>query len=631
MSAQPSYTEKQARDDCHSYQRLAGIVSRLINRDLNRLDDATAKKYFKPSVFQTVHSLHGFFNGRDLKKKDLIVSHQFAAPFFDYKGDPENAGTFMGRRLDGLTDAELAAGHRYFEIKRADGVTLLYTHYKSHPLLDAARWAYFQARQKPDYWNNPAKAITDELLDAALERLPKIDEEEISKWEARNKAREDKPDMEVGDVMMDAVLKGRWTKWKNQYREILEDETKKGGKNPLLVFEQIKRDLEQTARELYEAKCRQMEKQWPGTGYDFGEDDAQDNEKKVSGYRSVPHSEPLEASERGEVEEATPHKNVGGAEYEVVEPLELSESPKPEDSALMRGWALNWAAQGIPVFPLHEVIDGICTCSCTPKKCVGGNHGCGSECSSKGKHPRTKKGVDEATLDPQQIREWWEKWPTANIGGAMGGALRLLAVDIDPRNGGDASLHDLVEAHGDAWLDTKQHKTGSGGYHFFYTVPESINFSKGKLAPGVDLKWSGGYVVLPPSIHLSGLNYTVDNPADAATAPAWILEELTRPADVQPAKVIDFQERRAASGHFGARTYGDGERNNGLRDLMCGWWNNGLVEDEQELFEWALVARETRCAPGKDTPATDAQLWDLVQRTTRKYARGEQCQQGGAA
>jgi excisionase family DNA binding protein len=139
MSAQPSYTEKQARDDCHSYQRLAGIVSRLINRDLNRLDDATAKKYFKPSVFQTVHSLHGFFNGRDLKKKDLIVSHQFVAPFFDYKGDPENAGTFMARRLDGLADAELAAGHRYFEIERADGVTLLYTHYKSHPLLDAAR------------------------------------------------------------------------------------------------------------------------------------------------------------------------------------------------------------------------------------------------------------------------------------------------------------------------------------------------------------------------------------------------------------------------------------------------------------------------------------------------------------
>jgi hypothetical protein len=624
MSAQPSYTERQARDDCQSYQRFAGIVSRLINRDLNRLDDATAKKYFKPSLFQTVHSLHGFFNGRDLKKKDLIVSHQFVAPFFDYKGDPENSGTFMGRRLDGLADAEFASGHLYFEIERADNVTLLFTHYKSHPLLDAARWVYFQARQKPDYWKNPAIAITDELLDAALERLPKIDEKEISEWERCIRAREDKPDMEAGDMMMDAVLKGRWTKWKNQYREILEDETTKGGKNPLIVFEQIKRDLEQTARELYEVRCRQVEKQCSQTDYDFGQDDAQDNGCDVNGYRSVPHSEPLEASEQVDAEEATPHKNVGGTEYQVVGTAGLSETPKTENDFSMLGWALQWAALGIPVFPLHEVFDGICTCSCTPKKCSGGNHGCGSECSSKGKHPRTKKGVDEATTDAEQIRAWWDQWPMANIGGAMGGPRRLLAVDVDPRNGGDASLHDLVETHGDGWLDTRQHKTGSGGYHFFYTVPEGVNFSKGKLAPGIDLKWSGGYVVLPLSLHASGLNYSIDNQANEAPAPEWMLEELTRRPDAQPAKVIDFQERRAASGYFGARIFHEGERDNGLRDVAYGRWINGWAESEADLTEQLLEVNAARCVP----PLDYAVVVEKAQRTARKFSRGEQRQQG---
>jgi hypothetical protein len=44
-----------------------------------------------------------------------------------------------------------------------------------------------------------------------------------------------------------------------------------------------------------------------------------------------------------------------------------------------------------------------------------------------------------------------------------------------------------------------------------------------------------------------------------------------------------------------------------------------------------LEVRDTRCAAGKDSPATDSELWDLVQRTVRKYARGEMRQQGAAA
>lgn len=241
------FTDKQADTECQSYQKFAAIVNRLISRDLNRFDEQTAAKYFKPAVNHTVHALHGFFNGRNLKKKgkELMTAHKFVAPFFDYHGDLENCGLFMGRRLNALRDAECAAGHRYIELQRADDETLFFTHYKGHPLLDAAKWVYTQARRKPDYWDNPAKAITDKLLDDALDRLPKIDPAEIAHWQKKQERKEalksGAVEMEAGDEKLGAVLKGRWTRWRETFADILAAETFKGGKNPMVVLaEKIK-------------------------------------------------------------------------------------------------------------------------------------------------------------------------------------------------------------------------------------------------------------------------------------------------------------------------------------------------------------------------------------------------------
>ncbi len=322
----------------------------------------------------------------------------------------------------------------------------------------------------------------------------------------------------------------------------------------------------------------------------------------TKGYAGVPLSgSPAEAAS-GEVEETV----------STASQRETREEPKAKDSESTLAWALSWAERGIPVFPVHEVYDGICTCSA------------GSECKSKGKHPRTPNGVDNATTDPEQIREQWRKYPTANIGGAMGGELRLLAVDVDPRSGGDASMHDLTEAHGDGWLDTMRNKTGSGGFHLFYTIPKGMTFRRGKLAPGIDLKFTGGYVVLPPSIHLSGNNYALGELKPPAPATDWLIEELTRTPDVQPSKVVNFQERPQRFSTTAARFFGGGARNDGLRDVACGRWTHGYATDAGDLYQQMREVRDTRCefVPG-DPPPDDAWLREMVQRTTQKFARGE--------
>lgn len=55
--------------------------------------------------------------------------------------------------------------------------------------------------------------------------------------------------------------------------------------------------------------------------------------------------------------------------------------------------------------------------------------------------------------------------------------------------------------------------------------------SASKIAPGVDTRGDGGYVLTPPSIHPCGRRYcwSVDNANVFAAAPAWILSKVTTP------------------------------------------------------------------------------------------------------
>ncbi len=115
--------------------------------------------------------------------------------------------------------------------------------------------------------------------------------------------------------------------------------------------------------------------------------------------------------------------------------------------------------------------------------------------------------------------------------------------------------------------------------------------------------------------------YKVANNIEIALAPDWLIAELTRSPEAPAAKVVDFQERGNSS-RAGARCFADGERNDGLRDVACGRWTHGYAEDAPDLYEQLREVRDTRCAPGKDSPATDAELWNLAQRTTRKFPRG---------
>jgi predicted P-loop ATPase len=194
---------------------------------------------------------------------------------------------------------------------------------------------------------------------------------------------------------------------------------------------------------------------------------------------------------------------------------------QPQPLPNLVGYAVAYARRGWPVFPLHTAY-GKDQCSC------------GKDCGHAGKHPRTAHGLNDATTDEATIRGWWQQWPDAGIGIAVGKA-KLVVVDIDPRSGGTATWSSLVTQH-DCPVTTCV-RTGGGGEHLFFRGPGyPVQSKSGALGHGVDIKSDGGYVVAPPTRHESGERYEWRQGAgpgdgEPAPCPQWVLERLQRKRD----------------------------------------------------------------------------------------------------
>ncbi len=184
----------------------------------------------------------------------------------------------------------------------------------------------------------------------------------------------------------------------------------------------------------------------------------------------------------------------------------LSPSQDSPDKAVQH--ALFYAEQlGFRVFPCHSIADGDCTCG---KK----------KCSTPGKHPRTGRGFKDATCNPAIIRDWWTKWPDANVAIATGDG--LVVIDVDPRNGGDRSFVALEDEFGPlprSW----QVRTGGGGWHHYLSVPPDVQIKKRpNFLAGIDIQAEGAYVIAPPGRHINGQEYS------------WQQRRLPSPADMPP-------------------------------------------------------------------------------------------------
>lgn len=235
----------------------------------------------------------------------------------------------------------------------------------------------------------------------------------------------------------------------------------------------------------------------------------------------------------------------------------------------------------LPIFPVHGIRDGRCTC--------------GRDCTSPGKHPLTPNGVLDASTDPAVIAAWWQRWPYANVALATG---HVYVIDLDGPEGITA-WRELTRDHPEA-NETRIARTGGGGYHVYYIDPTGdLRNTHWKLGSHIDTRGKGGYVLLPPSDHASGATYTWRQAQPPQPLPEWLRTLLTPRVDTpqQPPRIRYGETSRYGYGVLRhavnrVRRAQEGERNTTLNDeaFLVGQFIGGGEIDPRTVEEQLIDA-----------------------------------------
>ena len=224
-------------------------------------------------------------------------------------------------------------------------------------------------------------------------------------------------------------------------------------------------------------------------------------------------------------------------------------------------FALAYAKLGWYVLPVWSVDEhGRCRCG-RPN----------NEKSHKpGKHPQAElapHGHQDASVDEQVIRDWWAVDPSAGIGISLAQS-GLLALDIDPQNGGKESLEALEASHGVMHSDCVAITQGGGEHRIFVAEPDMTY--PGTLGAGLDLKHNG-YICVAPTLGPSGVYrwesgrspLSQSRPAQPSPLPSLIASKarapvnysLTERGGAPVATAQTFDDLRSALKHVDADDY----------------------------------------------------------------------------
>lgn len=182
--------------------------------------------------------------------------------------------------------------------------------------------------------------------------------------------------------------------------------------------------------------------------------------------------------------------------------------------------SLGWRV--LPLWPITpDPLDPICTC---PR---------GAACTSPGKHPVLRDGSHGASSDAATVRKWFDREKEPNVGIATGPESGLYIIDLD---GADAIRVWSELTDGKAAPDSWIVRTGTGQHHYFSSTDPLPN-SASRIAPGVDSRGLGGYVVAPPSLHrtLRRYEWFARNGDRPPALPPYIVDLVKPPEQATPA------------------------------------------------------------------------------------------------
>jgi len=216
-------------------------------------------------------------------------------------------------------------------------------------------------------------------------------------------------------------------------------------------------------------------------------------------------------------------------------------------------------------------------------------------CAPGNSTPLTDHGFFDATTEVEQIERWWGQHPTANVAIATAG---LLVVDLDPAEGNAANP--WLKDDPDKQLDLAAAPTAMtprGGRHHVFRKPAGKGWrcTASRLAPKVDTRTDGGYIVVPPSWRPDGAyswvpGLELDGPPERLPEPpSWLASLLDALAQETPTLA------HVAAGGGQANPIPEGQRNATLARLGGNMRRVGMTL--AEIAAALLQTNKDRCFP----------------------------------
>jgi hypothetical protein len=205
------------------------------------------------------------------------------------------------------------------------------------------------------------------------------------------------------------------------------------------------------------------------------------------------------------------------------------------------------------------------------------------------KQPCTEHGFKDASTNIEAIDHMWEGHPDALVAVPTGTPSRYLVIDVDPEGMG------WYRQHLEEFKCGRTHHTRRGGVHLLYRYPAEgleIRNSAGKLAPGIDVRGEGGYVIWWPACGLQA----VGDLEDLTPPPDWLLEQLKAAGNGSSAN----------GGHAEAAHIGEGRRNAYLSDEAYRQRRQGASIDD--VITVLRTINTVRCRP----PLADAEIINIA-------------------
>lgn len=144
------------------------------------------------------------------------------------------------------------------------------------------------------------------------------------------------------------------------------------------------------------------------------------------------------------------------------------------------------------------------------------------------KIPLVKWGQYQDRLPTEEeVRQWWAKWPDADIGLATGPLSGVAVLDLEHEGLAQIGMTANTMA-----------LTGKGKHGFFKFTEGLRNKSALSKIKGYDIRAEGGYAVLPPSVHANGKRYTwaIGPMPELLPFPSEVLSDIGEAKKVEAAK-----------------------------------------------------------------------------------------------